>query len=454
MAESPAAGSPGENSPGGECFYTMELVEGESLVERVRQRGPLGPLLALEIALQVARALAEAEKRGLARRALSPANVMLARDTPPVTTAAERRPAVWVKVINLGLEPASARVSESGAAGTDLDSLGEILGFALTGETAAAGPALLPRLRARRIPPAVIALLQATLEKDGVNSRASLATVSREMELCLKSLGEAAAARRRCRWAVLGGVVLGATIALAFYFGNWFAPKDKSISVLPFRHLSQNPGDAFFAEGVRDDIVSRLIKIHGLKVINHSRRNLPPGQAADFLSLGREIGARYLLTGDVRRTGDRVALGVSLVDAIKGQQIWSEKYDRQLKDAINLQGEMASNVAAALNVKLTAVERAEVQASLTLNPDAYVLYLRGRKLENSVTTQITNFEAAAALYSQAIALDPGFALAHAQLASALGLLYRFRGPSEELRIRAASEVAEASACSPIWAKRI
>ncbi len=443
IVETPAA-STEEKPAGGECFYTMEFVEGESLEERVRRLGPLQPLLALEIALQVARALAEAEKRGLARRRLTPANVMLASEQPIAPTAAERRPAVWVKVINLGLEPASLREPEDGSADADLDSLGRILRFALSGQKDAVGPAAGAPRRARGIPPALAALL----ERSGENPRPSLGTFTREMEMLLKSLGEAAAARQR-RWAILGGVLLGAALlGLALPARTWFGSRDKSISVLPFRHLGQDPAAAFFAEGLRDDIVSRLVKIRDLKVINHPRTGVASGPAADPIALGRKIGVRYLLSGDVRRAGDRVLLDVFLLDASKGQQIWAEKYDRQLKDAINLQGELASNVAAALDVELTAAERSGVRASLTLNPDAYVLYLRGRKLENSVTTQISNYEAAAALYSQAIALDPGFALAHAQLAGTLGLLYRFRGPSEELRIRAAREAAEALRLQP------
>ncbi len=441
IVEAPAARTE-ESRPAGECFYTMEFVEGETLEERVRRRGPLEPLLALEIALQVARALAEAEKRGLARRGIRPSNVMLASEQPIAPSAAERRPAVWVKVINLGLERASPQEPEGGSADADLDSLGRILRFALSGEKDAVDPgATLPD---RRIPPALAVLL----ERSGEKPRPSLATITGEMELLLKSLGETAAARRR-RWTILGGLLLGAVLlGLALSSRTWFAPRDKSISVLPFRHPGQDPGAAFFAEGLRDDIVSRLVKVRDLKVINHPRTGGATGQVPDSIALGRRIGVRYLLSGDVRRAGDRVLLDVSLVDAIKGKQIWAEKYDRQLKDAINLQGELASNVTAALDAELTAAERSEVRASLTLNPDAYVLYLRGRKLENSVTTQVSNFEAAAALYSQAIALDPGFALAHAQLAGTLGLLYRFRGPSEELRIRAAREVAEALRLQP------
>ena len=448
--EGASTGTPAENSPGCECFYTMEFVEGESLEERVLRHGPLGPLTALEIALQVASALAEAGKRGLVNRALKVSNVMLSSDQSIAARSGEERGIVWVKVVNLGLDLRRHAGASAGLLHDDLYSLGRILCFALCGERPA-GDGALPgaELRARRVPPAVVALLELLLGPDDGKPPPSLVTVIGLFESSLGSLTEAARQRRR-RWAFFGVLALSAAlIGLAVYATHWSSPAAKSIAVLPFANLSQNPTDAFFAEGVRDDIVSRLVRIRDLKVIGHPRTELlPADRTPDFRSIGRELGASHLLTGSLRRSGDRVMLEISLVDATNGHQIWSEKYDRKLKDAINLQGELASNVADALDGRLSADEGADVQASSTLHPDAYALYLQARKLENSASVQISNYEAAAALYTQAVALDPGFALAHAQLANVLGSLYRFRGPSDELRIQAASEVREALRLEP------
>ena len=124
------------------------------------------------------------------------------------------------------------------------------------------------------------------------------------------------------------------------------------------------------------------------------------------------------------------------------------RFNRSLADAINLQGNLAADIADALNATLSPQESAGVRATPTHNPDAFVLYLRGRKFENSLTFAIPDFEAAEALYTQAIALDPGFALAHARLASSLSLLYRFRGPSDDLRKRAYAEAREALRLAP------
>ena len=219
--------------------------------------------------------------------------------------------------------------------------------------------------------------------------------------------------------------------------------------MLPFRNLSNDPVNAFFVEGVQDDILSRLVKIRDLKVINHVGASRFPADAPrDLRAIGRTLGVRHLLAGSLRRAGDRVLLHVSLIDTRDGHEVWSEGYDRKLEDAINLQGELASKIADALDAKLSPRERGDVRASSTRNPDAYVLYLRGRTLESSLTIQISNYEAAQALYAQAVALDQDFALAHARLASTLSLLYRFRGPSEELKNRAYYEAREALRLQP------
>ena len=139
---------------------------------------------------------------------------------------------------------------------------------------------------------------------------------------------------------------------------------------------------------------------------------------------------------------------MSLVDARDGREVWSEGYDRTLADAINLQGALASDIADALDATLSPQERGNVRSAATRNPDAYVLYLRGRKHEKNPGFAISDFEAAETLYRQAVAVDPNFALAHARLAITLGLLYRFRGPSAELRASAHAEVDEALRLQP------
>jgi serine/threonine-protein kinase len=274
------------------------------------------------------------------------------------------------------------------------------------------------------------------------------------IEECLHRLTNKDAARRLRRvqwtWATAAGLAVAAALmALALHFAiPASSSAEKSIAVLPLRNLGQNPADAFFAEGVQDDLISRLVKIRDLKVISRLGTARYPASPRNPKAIGRELGVRNLLEGSVRRAGDRVFLHVSLIDTRDGHEIWSESYDRKLADAIYLQGELAGTIAETLDARLSPQESAGVRGAVTHNPDAYVLYLRGRKFERSPALTISDFEAAQVLYEQAIAIDPGFALAHARLASTLGLLYRFRGPNEELKKRAYREAREALRLQP------
>jgi len=477
IEQASAAGAP-EKTGGGDCFYAMEFVEGESLEARLRRVGPLPTEMALEIALQVARALVAAEKRSLVHRDLKPSNIMLVADEEGDRALRTRgQPgAAWVKVIDFGLAklagnedsspaeqrflgtPAFASPEQTQArtidGRSDIYSLGVTLWCSLTGELYRRGKTFSPApLLERRIPQPVVRLLKSMLAPAPQDRPGSALELAEALEGHLNSVVEAKRSSKRGirRWAMAAGLAIAAGLsALAIYFTAPVASHtDKSIAVLPFRNLSDDPKNAFFAEGVQDDILSRLVKIRDLKVIG--RRGTPAATANarnDLRAIGRELGVAHLLEGSLRRSGDRVLLHVSLIEARDGREIWSESYDRRLVDAMNLQGELASDIAAALKAQLSPQEQVDVRASATHNPDSYMLYLQGRKLENSSTFQIANYEAAQALYSQAVVLDPRFALAHVRLASVLGLLYRFRGPSSELRQRAYAEVGEALRLQP------
>jgi len=487
--------TPEENADAGDCFYTMEFIEGETLEARLRRDGPLLPVLALEVGLQVARALAAAEKRGLVHRDLKPANIMLAAEEEEETSAGangHRHSGSWVKVIDFGLAKLAQVESEPGPArrflGTpafsspeqretrtvdarsDTYSLGATLYYALTGKallgfrsssSAISGeparePLVLNGLMERGIPRTVISLLQSLLASDPKDRPQSAA----ELQLALqRSLDDLTSANHQVtqpfgrgrRWAMTGGLVLAAAlIGSAIYV---LAPSpttaEKSIAVLPFRNLGGDPTNAFFADGVQDDILSRLGKIRDLKVISRlGTSRYAADRPRDFRAIGRTLGVRHLLEGSLRRENNRVRLDVSLVDARDGHEVWSETYDRKLADAIDLQGELASDVADALDVKLTPHERLDVRSKATRDPEAYVLYLQALKLEKNPAFEVSAYGAAEVLYSKAVAVDPAFALAHARLATTLGLLYRFRAPSEELKVRAHAEAREALRLQP------
>ncbi len=472
------AGEAEDAAETGDCFYAMEYIAGETLEARLRRDGVLSPRQALVIAREVTRALAAAEKRGLVHRDLKPSNIMLGEES----TAEEAA----VKVIDFGLAQAGLEPSASGApepflgtvafsspeqlAGRPVDvradiySLGVTLWYSLTGqvpfperssgkdrEAAINVPLPVAQLSVRKTPPRLISLLESMLAAAPEDRPASAAVLASEVQDCLEALEPRRLALSGGRvWALGGGLSAAAALVwAAFYFTAAPVPNDKSIAVLPFRNLSQNPANAFFAEGVQDDLRSRLVKVHDLRVISRLGSARYPADAQhDAKAIGRDLGVRNLLEGSLRRVGDRIHLHVALIDTRDGHEIWSEGYDRRLADAINLQGELAGAVADALDARLSPQESAGVRAASTYNPDAYVLYLRGRKFENSPSFSISDFEAAQTLYRQAIALDPGFALAHARLASTLGLLYRYRGPSEEVKEQAYAEAREAVRLQP------
>ena len=194
----------------------------------------------------------------------------------------------------------------------------------------------------------------------------------------------------------------------------------KSIAVLPFRNLSEDKENAFFADGIQDDLVTSLARIKDLKVVSRgsvaSYRDL---SGRRLRAIAQELGVGAVLEGSVRRTANRVLVNVQLTDATTERQIWSDRYDRTLKDSIALQGELAAEIATALAAKLSPEEKAQVEAKLTNNPDAYVVYLRGREFQMRPEVSRDNFVAAEQCYRHAVALDARFALAHARLAEML-----------------------------------
>jgi TolB-like protein/class 3 adenylate cyclase len=217
----------------------------------------------------------------------------------------------------------------------------------------------------------------------------------------------------------------------------------KSIAVLPLENLSDDKGDAFFADGIQDDLLTSLAKIKDLKVISRTSVMSYRNKAGRNLrEIGKELGVASVLEGSVRRAGNRVLVNVQLIDTANDQHLWAERYDRTLTDSITLQGDLAREIAEALRTSLTAEEKARVETKLTGNPDAYVAYLRGRQLQLRPETSRENLFGAENYYKQAIALDPKFVLARARLALVQTAIYEFFEPSNPGRLAEARQNAE------------
>jgi TolB-like protein/lipopolysaccharide biosynthesis regulator YciM len=446
----------GASLDGSRCFYAMELVEGETLEIRVRRDGPLNPKLALEIAIQVTRALMAAAAHGLIHRDLKPGNIMLSRD--------EANTGLEVKVIDFGVAKAIADaggemdLTHGGFVGTpnfaspeqfdsgpvdvrsDIYSLGATLWFALTGKTPFAGRNIeeirraqksdalpIQQLKAARVSPRLRSLLKSMLAivpaaRPGAQDLAAL------LERCASQT--AGVRRRYIALAAAVILVLGVSAFLVFPSLHTHpaaiapisnaAPAEKSIAVLPLENLSEEKENAFFADGVQDELLSDLSKIADLKVISRtSVMKYKSGTRRNLKEIAQQLGVSNVVEGSVRRSGDHVRVSVQLVDTRTDRHLWAENYDRKVADSVSLQGELATEIATAVGATLTPQEKARVEAKPTNNPAAYDAYLRARAIPVDWGFAVkADIESAIRLYEQAVKLDPNFTLAWAYLSIA------------------------------------
>jgi TolB-like protein/DNA-binding winged helix-turn-helix (wHTH) protein len=208
---------------------------------------------------------------------------------------------------------------------------------------------------------------------------------------------------------------------------------EKSIAVLPFANLSADQENAFFTEGVQDDILTALAKFADLKVISRtSVASYVAGPHRNLREIGQELGVANVLEGSVRRAGGKVRVTAQLIEMRTNTHLWAETYDRELADVFAIQSEIAQRIATALQAKLAPEEKARLDARPTTNSEAYVLYLTARGTEDYVEAE--------KIYMQAIALDPGFALAYAQ-ASILNSAFSVDDWARKARARALAEEA-------------
>jgi TolB-like protein/Tfp pilus assembly protein PilF len=224
---------------------------------------------------------------------------------------------------------------------------------------------------------------------------------------------------------------------------------EKTIAVLPFQNFSPDKDNAFFADGVQDDILTSLAKIKDLRVTSRSSvMKFRDVAEQNLRQISKALGVANVLEGSVRREGDRVVVNVQLIDAHTARQIWANRYDRTLADSLGLQGELASEIADALRATLSTDEQARVTAKPTQNPDAYVFYLRANQISRNPDMVLEDYKAAEQLYMQAVALDPDFALAHARLASVCAEVFHYYEPTEDWKTKARTEAQIALRLQP------
>jgi len=201
------------------------------------------------------------------------------------------------------------------------------------------------------------------------------------------------------------------------------AVSDKSIAVLPFENFNHDPENAYFADGIQDEILTRLAKIDDLKVISRTSTQRYKGSAENLPEIARELGVAHILEGSVQKAGGKVRVTVQLVRAATDSHLWAETFDRQLTDIFAVESEIAENIAKVLRAKLTPGERRAVTAKPTENPEAYDAYLRGLALWNGISASPELLQKTEEFFLRAVALDPKFAEAWANLSAVQTFIY-------------------------------
>jgi serine/threonine-protein kinase len=488
----------GESANTDRCYCAMELIEGETLDALVRRVGPLSLELALEIAIQVTRALVAAAGHGLVHRDLKPGNIML-------THSAEGVPAkIEIKVIDFGLTKAASDVAkemelthgefvgtpafaspEQFAGGSldarsDIYALGVTLWFALTRRLPFAGRTIeeirerqrserLPLEQLQEVPRRVIELLRSCLAANPAKRPAS----ARELMMALELCRDQSVARRRTRkLAVVAAIaVLGSVVALvvssltvshrasptttsvsskATAKATSAAPAfpEKSIAVLPFENLSAEKENAYFADGVQDEILTLLARIADLKIISRvSVMQYKSGVVRNLREIGQQLGVANVVEGSVQRSGNRVRVNAKLVDARTDRELWGQTYDRDLADVFAIQSEIAKAIAEQLQAKLLPGEGNAIERPPTADIAAFDLYTQGKNLLLTSFSSAARAKllAAADLLNEAIGHDPSFFQAYCQLAHTHDLLYFLGLDHTPARLASAEAAVQAAA---------
>ncbi len=205
---------------------------------------------------------------------------------------------------------------------------------------------------------------------------------------------------------------------LPFYSQTGESISQKSIAVLPFENLTEEKANAYFADGIQDEIMTKLAGIGDLKVISRSSTARYKSKPEDLKTVARELGVATVLEGSVQRAGDRVRVNVQLLDARIDTHLWAKSYDRNLKDVFTVESEVAQEIADTLRAKLSPSQSDALAAAPTRDTEAYDLFLKGEYEEHQAESALSaeSFDRAQMFYRQALARDPNFALAYARLA--------------------------------------
>ncbi|MFN2400620.1 MAG: protein kinase [Gemmatimonadaceae bacterium] len=463
----------------GLLYYVMPYVEGESLGDRLHRERQLPVDDAVRITREVASALDYAHRKGTVHRDIKPGNILLQDGHALVTdfgvaralttTGSGRITDTGISVgtpIYMSPEQASGDREIDGR--SDIYSLGCVLYEMLAGEPPFTGPTVQVIIAKRFTQPVrapgldrpsvprylgdVLARALSVVPADrfatahdfaaalgDTSSTTMPATAAAEITVpVVPRAGATSVSRRRAILLGAGILAASAVVVIAIQqsretpatISRAAAPALRSVAVLPFANLTPNKEDEYFSDGMSEELIHALAKVSGLRVSGRTSSFAFKGREEDAEAVGRRLGVDAVLDGSVRRSGDRLRIGVQLVGTRDGYELWSETYEREARDVFAVQDEIAHSVVRALRVRLASASGVPIVARQTEDLEAYNLFLQGRALWNRRTSE--SLQRAVQLFDSAVIRDPSFARAHGAVAQSYALLgaYSFLLPGE------------------------
>src|SRR5262245_39486862 len=445
----------------GSCYFSMKFIDGGQLDE-VTKRTPISIRNAAELIAKLARTVQYAHEHGILHRDIKPGNILVdAKGEPHLTDFGlarllETKSTITHTMDVLGTPSYMAPEQASGhneklTSATDVYGLGAVFYQLLTGHPPFAGGTTYetvrlvleteprqPRLWNPKMDRELATICLKCLEKDPKRRYSSALALAEDLEHWLKHepirarrSGFFTHARKWVRRNPAIAALIASLVALAVAMGwnVWKSelisrPATKGIAVLPFENLGGDKENAVFADGVQDDILTRLAKIGDLKVI--SRTSVMPYRGArNTRQIGEALGVSHVLEGSVQRAGSKVRLNAQLIDTRTDTHVWAEEYDRDLSDMFAIQSEIAKTVADQLQAKLSRSEKAVIKQAPTANVAAFDLYSRAKTIYFSTDSGRQDQLRAVDLLNQAVARDPFFFQAYCLLANIHDQLYFF-----------------------------
>jgi TolB-like protein/predicted Ser/Thr protein kinase len=465
----------------GSCYYSMKFVEGGQLDELVR-REPLSPRHAAELLVKIARTVQFAHERGILHRDIKPGNILLDRQGEPHLTdfglarLIEQESTITNSFAVLGTPSYMAPEQAAGhtkdlTAATDVYALGAVFYQMLTGQPPFAGGTTYetirlvieteprnPRLWNAKLDVDLATICLKCLGKDPKRRYETASALAEDVERWLRHepirarrTGILARGRKWIRRNPATAVLVPSLAALVAALGVIFwkgepAPPATGIAVLPFENLSEDKDNAFLADGVQDEILSKLAKIAELKVISRTSVMSYRG-ARNIQQIGRALNVSHVLEGSVRREAGRIHLNTELIDTRTDTHLWTEEYERDFGDMFAIESEIAQKIAEQLHAKISPAEKQSIERLPTADIAAFDLYTRAGNLFPAATNNNSGKQdllEAADLLNQAVGRDRSYFEAYCQLGGIHDTLYLLGHDHSPQRLALAEDAINAA----------